>query len=156
RLADVGRVEYAAEEDALPADPGPHHAAHFRLKLVDQVGRRRLVPGPQPLHQLREHGVDPAIDPRGTCESIPRRTNGVQHFRRRGGPAPGAICQQRPSGFSARRENAMPAQLPPAEAARRVIANLRELAALTATPDGAQRLAWGPVWRKAREWFAGK
>jgi N-carbamoyl-L-amino-acid hydrolase len=39
---------------------------------------------------------------------------------------------------------------------QRVIADLRELAALTSTPDGAQRLAWGPVWRQAREWFAGK
>jgi allantoate deiminase len=40
--------------------------------------------------------------------------------------------------------------------AQRVIADLRELAALTSTADGAQRLAWGPVWRQAREWFAGK
>lgn len=38
----------------------------------------------------------------------------------------------------------------------RVIAELRELAEITATPDGAQRLAWGPVWRKARGWFASK
>ena len=34
-----------------------------------------------------------------------------------------------------------------------VIANLRELAQLTSTADGAQRLAWGPVWREARVWF---
>jgi N-carbamoyl-L-amino-acid hydrolase len=40
--------------------------------------------------------------------------------------------------------------------ARRVIADLRELAARTATADGAQRLAWGPVWRDAREWFRAK
>ena len=40
--------------------------------------------------------------------------------------------------------------------ARHVIANLRELADLTSTPDGAQRLAWGPVWRDARHWFNGK
>ena len=40
--------------------------------------------------------------------------------------------------------------------ARDVIANLRELADLTSTPDGAQRLAWGPVWREARHWFNGK
>lgn len=40
--------------------------------------------------------------------------------------------------------------------ARDVIADLRELAALTSTPDGAQRLAWGPVWREARHWFNGK
>ena len=40
--------------------------------------------------------------------------------------------------------------------ARDVIANLRELASLTSTPDGAQRLAWGPVWREARHWFNGK
>src|SRR5436190_21410671 len=40
--------------------------------------------------------------------------------------------------------------------AQRVIADLRELAARTGTPDGAQRLAWGPVWRDARAWFTGK
>jgi N-carbamoyl-L-amino-acid hydrolase len=40
--------------------------------------------------------------------------------------------------------------------AQRVVADLRELAARTSTPDGAQRLAWGPVWRDAREWFKGK
>ena len=40
--------------------------------------------------------------------------------------------------------------------ARRVIADLRELAARTGNADGAQRVAWGPVWRDAREWFAGK
>jgi allantoate deiminase len=40
--------------------------------------------------------------------------------------------------------------------AQRVIADLRELALRTSTPHGAQRLAWGPVWRDAREWFAGK
>src|SRR6266576_4302001 len=40
--------------------------------------------------------------------------------------------------------------------AQRVIADLRELAARTATADGAQRLAWGPVWRDARVWFKSK
>jgi len=40
--------------------------------------------------------------------------------------------------------------------AQRVIADLKELAARTSTPDGAQRLAWGPVWREAREWFRGR
>ncbi len=40
--------------------------------------------------------------------------------------------------------------------AQRVIADLRELAARTSTADGAQRLAWGPVWRDAREWFKGR
>ncbi len=44
----------------------------------------------------------------------------------------------------------------PAESAGRVIAELRELATLTSTPDGAQRLAWGPVWRTARKWLIGK
>ena len=34
--------------------------------------------------------------------------------------------------------------------------DLRELASLTSTADGAQRLAWGPVWRDARQWFNGK
>jgi N-carbamoyl-L-amino-acid hydrolase len=38
----------------------------------------------------------------------------------------------------------------------RVIRDLRELAKLTSTPAGAQRLAWGPVWREARAWFAKK
>jgi allantoate deiminase len=40
--------------------------------------------------------------------------------------------------------------------AARVIAELRELAARTSTADGAQRLAWGPVWRDARAWFKDK
>lgn len=40
--------------------------------------------------------------------------------------------------------------------AQRVISDLRELAARTGTAEGAQRLAWGPVWRDAREWFRGK
>ena len=40
--------------------------------------------------------------------------------------------------------------------ARQVIADLRELAALTSTPHGAQRLAWGPVWKKARGWLEDK
>ena len=40
--------------------------------------------------------------------------------------------------------------------ARHVIADLRELAARTSTAEGAQRLAWGPVWHDAREWFKGK
>src|SRR5450830_1917430 len=40
--------------------------------------------------------------------------------------------------------------------AQRVVADLRELAARTSTPDGAQRLAWGPVWREARAWFKTK
>jgi allantoate deiminase len=34
-----------------------------------------------------------------------------------------------------------------------VVRNLKELAARTSTPDGAQRIAWGPVWREARSWF---
>jgi allantoate deiminase len=40
--------------------------------------------------------------------------------------------------------------------ARDAIANLRELAARTSTADGAQRVAWGPVWRDARAWFRDK
>ena len=40
--------------------------------------------------------------------------------------------------------------------AQRVIDDLRELAARTSTADGAQRLAWGRVWREARDWFRGK
>jgi allantoate deiminase len=40
--------------------------------------------------------------------------------------------------------------------AQHVVSNLRELAKLTSTPDGAQRLAWGPIWREARTWFNAK
>ena len=40
--------------------------------------------------------------------------------------------------------------------AQRVIGDLRELAALTSTPEGAQRVAWGPIWSKAREWLREK
>ncbi|MEP7116977.1 MAG: hydantoinase/carbamoylase family amidase, partial [Acidobacteriota bacterium] len=37
--------------------------------------------------------------------------------------------------------------------ARDVIANLRALAARTSDASGAQRVAWGPVWREARAWL---
>ena len=37
-----------------------------------------------------------------------------------------------------------------------VIADLEELAALTSDVRGAQRVAWGPIWRKTREWFTAK
>ena len=37
--------------------------------------------------------------------------------------------------------------------ARDVIANLRALAARTSDAHGAQRVAWGPVWRDARLWL---
>jgi len=37
-----------------------------------------------------------------------------------------------------------------------VIANLQELRALTADDHGAQRVAFTPMWTKAREWFASK
>ena len=37
-----------------------------------------------------------------------------------------------------------------------VIANLRELAALTSDPNGAQRIAFTPTWQRARDWFATK
>ena len=43
-----------------------------------------------------------------------------------------------------------------AASAQRVIADLKELAALTSDDQGAQRVAWGPVWRKARAWFQAK
>jgi hydantoinase/carbamoylase family amidase len=39
---------------------------------------------------------------------------------------------------------------------RRVIADLEELAALTSDERGAQRVAWGPIWRKTRAWFTAK
>src|SRR5260370_3850944 len=38
----------------------------------------------------------------------------------------------------------------------RVISDLEELRALTADDLGAQRLAWSPVWLKARAWFQNK
>lgn len=41
-------------------------------------------------------------------------------------------------------------------AAKNIVANLRELAALTSDERGAQRVAWTPVWQKARTWFAEK
>ena len=37
--------------------------------------------------------------------------------------------------------------------ARDVIANLRSLSARTSDAHGAQRVAWGPVWRDARRWL---
>lgn len=39
---------------------------------------------------------------------------------------------------------------------KRVIADLKELAALTSDERGAQRVAWGPIWRKTRDWFTAK
>src|SRR5580698_4454643 len=38
----------------------------------------------------------------------------------------------------------------------RTIAELKELRALTADEDGAQRVAWTDTWLKSREWFEGK
>ena len=38
----------------------------------------------------------------------------------------------------------------------RVISDLKELRALTSDDLGAQRLAWSPVWLKARAWFQSK
>lgn len=43
-----------------------------------------------------------------------------------------------------------------AAGAARVIADLRELAALTSDEHGAQRVAWTPMFLKARAWFAEK
>src|SRR5208282_820213 len=42
------------------------------------------------------------------------------------------------------------------EGGKRVVADLRELAALTSDELGAQRVAWTPTWQKARDWFAAK
>ena len=39
---------------------------------------------------------------------------------------------------------------------KRVIADLEELRALTSDENGAQRIAWGPVWLKAQAWFESK
>ena len=40
--------------------------------------------------------------------------------------------------------------------AGRVVSNLEELRALTADEHGAQRVAWSPMWLKARAWFEEK
>ncbi len=42
------------------------------------------------------------------------------------------------------------------DGAKRVVADLRELAAMTSDDQGAQRVAWTPVWQQARDWFADK
>jgi len=42
------------------------------------------------------------------------------------------------------------------EAAKTVISELRELAELTSNEDGAQRVAWTPIWDRSVEWFKGK
>jgi N-carbamoyl-L-amino-acid hydrolase len=39
---------------------------------------------------------------------------------------------------------------------KRTVAELKELRELTSDANGAQRLAWTPVWLKARAWFAEK
>src|SRR5262252_337926 len=39
---------------------------------------------------------------------------------------------------------------------KRMIAELKELRELTGDANGSQRLAWTPIWLKAREWFASK
>lgn len=40
--------------------------------------------------------------------------------------------------------------------AKRTIADLKELRALTGDENGAQRIAWTDTWLKARDWFASK
>ncbi|HBM15372.1 MAG TPA: Zn-dependent hydrolase [Lentisphaeria bacterium] len=42
------------------------------------------------------------------------------------------------------------------QAAKHVVADLRELAKLTSDAKGAQRVAWTPLWQKSRDWFANK
>lgn len=39
---------------------------------------------------------------------------------------------------------------------KRTVAELKELRALTANENGAQRIAWSDMWLKAREWFTAK
>lgn len=46
-------------------------------------------------------------------------------------------------------------RLPP-PSSKRVLSDLRELRKLTEDARGAQRVAWGPTWRKARDWFVKK
>ena len=40
--------------------------------------------------------------------------------------------------------------------AKQAVVELKELRALTGDENGAQRVAWTPVWQKAREWFKSK
>lgn len=40
--------------------------------------------------------------------------------------------------------------------AKNIVADLKELAALTADANGAHRIAWTPTFKKATEWFAQK
>jgi len=40
--------------------------------------------------------------------------------------------------------------------AKAAVELLKELRALTSDENGAQRLAWSPVWLKARSWFESK
>ncbi len=42
------------------------------------------------------------------------------------------------------------------EIAKKIVADLKELATLTSDANGAQRVAWTPVWQKAVEWFRKK
>lgn len=42
------------------------------------------------------------------------------------------------------------------QAAKTVVSELRELAQLTSNEDGAQRIAWTPIWDRAVEWFKGR
>lgn len=42
------------------------------------------------------------------------------------------------------------------QSGKQVLNDLRELASLTSDDKGAQRVAWGPIWRQAREWFTKK
>ena len=42
------------------------------------------------------------------------------------------------------------------ELSKKIVADLKELAALTSDENGAQRVAWTPVWQKAVEWFREK
>ena len=39
---------------------------------------------------------------------------------------------------------------------KRTVAELKELRALTADENGAQRVAWTDTWLKARQWFQSK
>jgi hydantoinase/carbamoylase family amidase len=43
-----------------------------------------------------------------------------------------------------------------AAGAKRVVMDLRELARLTSDENGSQRVAWTPIWQKARNWFSEK
>ena len=110
--------------------------ARWRHREVGERGAARL--GVARAHQAR-HDLRLLRVGSGSARELCRRRVGPRRRR--------SVSIPHPSGTAIIR---------PVMGARDVITNLRELSARTSTADGAQRLAWGPVWRDARAWFTGK